>query len=253
MTMEGVDKLPLSPRALAKIANAATWENDRVSKSLESVRHWRFVAGAGAVIGLLGFAMTTFVLLRPPPEPATILVDRITGETQFVARASVPTLSAMDQHHAAVYVRAREGYFFSLLQNDYNQVARMSTPEVFTPYGAKFVGHEPMHKTVGTAQEHRITIVSARLTQAHDAGRPGEIIVTFDKEVRFAQGDPSVTTRYVATVKYEYRPASMKKDKDRFENPFGFVALAYRADAELVAPPKPGEAAAAVAATGAKS
>ena len=44
------------------------------------------------------------------------------------------------------------------------------------------------------------------------------------------------TTRYVATVRFEYRPKSMKKDVDRIENPFGFVVLSYRADPELITP-----------------
>ena len=90
--------------------------------------------------------------------------------------------------------------------------------------------------------EHRVTVVSVRLTKAPMAGKPGEAVVTFDRQVRPAQGQVPVTTRYVSTVRYEYRPAAMKKPADRIENPFGFVVTGYRADAELVAPARPAEA-----------
>jgi type IV secretion system protein VirB8 len=152
--------------------------------------------------------------------------------------ANVPALAALDQHNAATYVRARESYNFSLLQRDYDQVARMSTPDTWSAYSSKFAGEKPMQVAIAATQEHRVTVISARLSRAAQSGKPGEAIVTFDREIRYTQGQSPTTTRYVATVRYEYRPSAMKKDADRIENPFGFVVVAYRADAELVSPAK---------------
>ena len=236
------DRLPLSKQAVAKIAAANTWEIDRVAQSLASARRGWLAAGVGATLAVLGFGMATFQSLRPAPAPIPVVVDRTTGEVNVVApldAATVPALAALDQHQLAVFVRAREAYHFSLLQRDYDQVARTTTPETWAPYGTRFSGEKPMQATIAATQEHRVTVVSVRLTRgAPAAGRPGEAVVTFDREVRFTQGQAPTTTRYVATVRYEYRPAAMKKDVDRIENPFGFVVVAYRADAELVAPAK---------------
>ena len=64
-------------------------------------------------------------------------------------------------------------------------------------------------------------------------------MVTFDRQIRPSQGQAPVTTRFVSTVRYEYRPSAMKTPTDRIENPFGFVVTGYRADAELVPPAAP--------------
>lgn len=242
------EKLPLSKKALASIADARTWEEDRMANAIASSRRGWMAAGVCAVLAVLGVSMAAVQSLKPAPAPFPVVVDRTTGETNVVAGidpANVPPLAALDQHHAAVFVRARESYNYSLLQRDYDQVARMTTPDTWAAYGAKFQGEGAMHTKIANTQEHRITVVSARLSRIPQGGKNGEAIVTFDKEIRSNQGQTPVTTRYVATVRYEYRPGAMKKDADRIENPFGFVVTAYRADAELVSPAKPVDAPAA--------
>ena len=48
---------------------------------------------------------------------------------------------------------------------------------------------------------------------------------------------PDVTTRHAASVVYEYQPKVLAKEKDRIENPFGFVVTAYRSDPEIATSP----------------
>ena len=156
--------------------------------------------------------------------------------------ANVPALAALDQHNAAVVVRARESYNFALLQRDYDQVARMTVPDTWAPYGGQFAGEKAMQSVIAAKEEHRVTVVSVRLTRAPLPGKSGEAVVTFDRQIRPTQGQTPVTTRFVSTVRFEYRPTAMKKPADRIENPFGFVVTGYRADADLVAPAKPVEA-----------
>jgi type IV secretion system protein VirB8 len=247
--------LPRSARALKAIAQSDDWDTDTRAKDASSRRTAWLVAGAGVLLAVLGFAMAVFQSMRPAPAPVTIVMDRTTGESHVVSSFdadSVPELVSGDRHWAAVFVRARESYYFNLLQSDYNQVARMTVPETWTPYSARFVGENAMQTKVGTAQEHRVTIVSVRMSSTTKPGRFGEAIVTYDKEIHNNQGQTPPITRYVATVRYEYRPRSIKTAVDQNENPFGFVVLSYRADAELVAPapaPAPAGAPPAVANT----
>ena len=238
--------LPLSARALKKIAESDDYDTDSRNRDATSNRRAWQVAGAGVVLGLLGFGMALFESMRPPPAPVPIIVDRTTGEAHVVRTfdaESVPQLMAGDQHWAAVFVRARESYYFNLLQSDYNQVARMTTSETWSPYAAKFTGENAMQTKIGPAQEHRITVVSVRMSSTTKPGRTGEAIVTFDKEFHNNQGSTPPLTRYVATVRYEYRPRSMKTAVDQNENPFGFVVLSYRSDAELISPAAAGASA----------
>lgn len=238
-------RLPLSKKAVAAIAAANSWEQDRIAQAIASGRRGWIAAAVGGVLAVLGLSMATFQSLRPPPAPYPVIVDRTTGETSVVPpldAANVPALAVLDQHHAAVFVRSRESYNFPLLQRDYDQVARMTVPETWAPYGGQFVGDKALQTVIGAKEEHRVTIVSVRLARSPAPGRSGEAVVTFDRQVRPSQGQAPVTTRFVSTVRYEYRPAAMKKAVDRIENPFGFVVTGYRADAELVAPGKPAEA-----------
>jgi type IV secretion system protein VirB8 len=278
----GVDPAQLarmSRKGLEQLARCNTWDSDRLTEAAVSVRRAWMAAGAGAVLAVLGLTAAVLAYRTPPPPPMAVVVDRSTGATQVVSRvteAEVPALAVLDQHNAALYVRAREGYFPSLLQRDYDAVARMSTPDAFKGYGDRFVGDKAMHKTLGMTQEHRITIVSARpvrLPARADTGTSspalsaGEMVITFDREIRSpnqpthghaglagsagqgsaatgaaggstgAAGYGTTTlTRHVATLQYEYRPSAMSREIDRLENPFGFVVTAYRVDAELAAP-----------------
>ena len=236
------DRLPLSKKAVAAIAASNSWEQDRIAQAIASGRRGWIAAGIGGVLAVLGFSMATFQSLRPPPAPYPVVVDRTTGETSVVATldaSNVPALAALDQHNAAVFVRARESYNFQLLQRDYDQVARMTVPDTWAPYGSQFAGEKAMQAVIAAKEEHRVTVVSVRLTRSPVAGKSGEAVVTFDRQIRPTQGQSPVTTRFVSTVRYEYRPTAMKKPADRIENPFGFVVTGYRADADLVAPARP--------------
>ena len=65
-------------------------------------------------------------------------------------------------------------------------------------------------------------------------GNRGEATVTYDRIIRRADRSlPEVTTRYVASIVYEYQPKVLAKERDRLENPFGFVVSAYRSDPEI--------------------
>lgn len=241
------DALPLSKKAVAAIDAANGWEQDRVAQALASSRRGWMAAGVGGLLAVLGFAMGAFQSMRPPAAPYPVVVDRTTGETSVVApldASNVPALAALDQHNVAVFVRARESYNFALLQRDYDQVGRMTVPETWAPYGGQFTGERAMQNVVAAKEEHRVTIVSVRLTRSAAAGKPGEAVATFDRQIRNTQGLTPLTTRFVSTVRFEYRPSAMKQPADRIENPFGFVVTGYRADAELVAPSKPVDSAA---------
>lgn len=231
-------ELPTSKKKLQGLANAGGWEAEvRVGFARSERRAWQ-VATSGVLVGLLGMASALYQAMQPAPAAKVLTLDRVTGETQILPNLDgkhVPQVVALDHHNAAVYVRAREGYNYSMLGRDYDQVARMSTPEAWAAYGRRFGGAEPMHEKVADRELHRITVISVRLATGYSAGKAGEALVTYEREVRTQQSVVPTITRHLATLRYEYRPASMKRDVDRTENPFGFVVLAYRTDAELAA------------------
>jgi type IV secretion system protein VirB8 len=217
-------------------ANRA-WEVDRAVMLERSERRAWWVAAAALMLAVIGIA-AVFVqgpLRRVVEIP--IVVDRTTGEAPIQQRLSVETIppaEALDKHSLATFVRAREGYTWMFLQRDFDQVARMAVPAVFADYNRQFEGDQALQKRIGSAEEWRINIVSVRLAAAGRSGNRGEATVTYDKVVRLTDRNlPDTTTRHVASVVFRYLPKILAKERDRLENPFGFVVTAYRSDPEI--------------------
>ena len=213
------------------------WEVDRALMLERSERRAWWVAIAGLVLGLVGIA-AVFVqgpLRRVVEIP--IVVDRVTGEATIQQRLSVetiPPMEALDKHNLATFVRAREGYSWMFLQRDFDQVARMAVPAVFTDYNRLFEGDGALQKKMAASEDWRINVVGVRLTASGRSGNRGEATVTYDKVVRLIDRNlPDLTTRHVASVIFQYQPKVLAKERDRLENPFGFVVTAYRSDPEI--------------------
>ncbi len=227
------------------IASNRAWEVDRALMLERSERRAWLVAIAGIFLGLVGIA-AVFVqgpLRRIVEIP--IVVDRVTGETtvqQRLAVETIPPLEALDKHNLATFVRAREGYSWMWLQRDFDQVARMAVPVVFAEFGRRFDGDAALQRRLGAAEEWRIHVVGVRLLAEGRSGNRGEGTVTYDKVVRLTDRNlPDVTTRHVASVVYEYQPRVLARERDRLENPFGFVVTAYRSDPEINTAPEAGK------------
>ncbi len=216
------------------------WELDRGLALERSERRAWQVAIAGLALGLVGIA-AVFVQgpLRQVVE-VPIVVDRVTGETtiqQRLDQETIPLSEALDKHNVATFVRAREAYSWMFLQRDFDQVARMAVPAVFSLYNRQFEGETPLQKRVAATEDWRIDIVAVRLTARGRSGNGGEATVTYDKVVHLTDRNlPDTTTRHVASLIFQYQPKVFAKERDRLENPFGFVVTAYRSDPEISNP-----------------
>jgi type IV secretion system protein VirB8 len=152
-------------------------------------------------------------------------------------------MEALDKHNLAVFVRAREGYSWWFLQRDFDQVSRMAIPTVFADYNRQFEGPDALQRKLAGAEEWRINVVGLRLAPSGRRGNGGVASISYEKVVHLTDRNlPDVTTRHAASVVYEYQPKVLAKEKDRIENPFGFVVTAYRSDPEIAT--SPGSAAA---------
>jgi type IV secretion system protein VirB8 len=218
-----------------------SWEVDRALMLERSERRGWLIGAAGMVLALLGVLA---VFAQGPLRQVVgvpIVVDKTTGETTIQQRLStetVPAQEALDKHNLAVFVRAREGYSWWWLQRDFDQVARMAVPTVFADYNRQFDGDGAVQKKLAATEEWRIHIVSVRLSPGGRRGNKGDATVTYDKVVRQSERNlPDVTTRHVASVVFEYQPKVFAKERDRLDNPLGFVVTAYRSDPEINTPP----------------
>ena len=217
-------------------ANRA-WEMDRALMLQRSERRGWIVGGVGVVLAILGVLAVFAHGALHQVVAIPIVVDKATGETTIQQRLSVesvPPMEALDKHNLAVFVRAREGYSWWFLQRDFEQVARMAVPAVFTEYNRQFEGEAALQKKLAGTEEWRINVVGVRLSPSGRRGNAGVASITYEKVTRLIDRNlPDVTTRHAASIVYEYQPKVLAKEKDRIENPFGFVVTAYRSDPEI--------------------
>jgi type IV secretion system protein VirB8 len=212
-------------------------------------RAWRVaIAAVGVAVLAIGVDFLRGALRQTVPIP--IVVDRNTGETTVqmpLAAGAVPVEDAVDKHFAVQFVRAREEYDWSWLNRDYNTVARMADPEVFAPYAGLFNAQKGQNLTdrLSDRVQWRVSIVGVRFpptapgttpgTAPAAGGRVRESFVTFDRQAYDAHERTNVggAQRFVASLRFEYRPRLTQTDAERIENPLGFVVTAYRTDAEF--------------------
>ena len=214
-----------------------SWELDRAISLERSERRAWSVAAASCLLALIGIAavFAQGPLRRVVEVP--IVVDRVTGEATVQQRLDVetiPPLEALDKHNLATFVRAREAYSWMFLQRDFDQVARMAVPGVFNDYSRLFEGDGALQKRIAATEDWRIVIVGVRLAAKGRSGNRGEATVTYDKVVHLSDRNlPDITSRHVASIVFQYEPKVLARERDRIENPFGFVVTAYRSDPEI--------------------
>lgn len=229
------DDTPVDSRVA--IAANRTWEIDRALLLQRSERRGWLVGGVGVLLAILSVLAVFAHGALHSVVGIPIVVDKTTGETTIEQRLSaetIPPLEALDKHNLAVFVRAREGYSWWFLQRDFDQVARMAVPSVFADYNRQFEGDAALQKKLAGAEEWRINVIGVRLAPSGRRGNGGVASISYEKVVHLTDRNlPDVTTRHAASVVYEYQPKVLAKEKDRIENPFGFVVTAYRSDPEI--------------------
>lgn len=226
---------PIDTRAAIE-ANRA-WELDRALMLQRSERRGWIVGGVGILVAIVSALAVLAHGALHQVVGIPIVVDKTTGETTIQQRLSaetIPPMEALDKHNLSVFVRAREGYSWWFLQRDFDQVSRMAIPTVFADYNRQFEGQEALQKKLAGAEEWRINVVGVRLAPSGRRGNAGIASISYEKVVHLTDRNiPDVTTRHVASVVYEYQPKVLAKEKDRNENPLGFVVTAYRSDPEI--------------------
>ena len=239
-TIDELDSAARSESRAAKVtadreANMS-WEIDRAAQSRRSeVKAWRISAFSMFIASIAVAAVFVQGPLRRV-ETVPLVVDKVTGETTIATKLDVdtiPAMDALDMHNATRFVRCREAYNWMFLQKDYDCVMRMAAPNVFGEYNKLFDGEESLDKKMGSAGQYRINIVHVRPPAQGRTGNIGESTVTFEKEIFLPNVAVPKVQRYVASLRFEYRPNMFEKQADRIENPFGFVVTAYRADPDL--------------------
>lgn len=188
-----------------------------------------FISLALAFLSLLSVALLTPL---KTVEPYVIRVDNTTGMVDILTIMNSKEISkneALDKHFISQYVKAREGYYFDMLNQDYIFVQLLSSPEVAVAYRAIYSGENSREARLGNSTKVEVNILSIVLGESN--GVKTATIRANLKTINKNSREESVSTK-VITLSYDYE-LSKADEKNRLENPLGFKVLTYRVDEEI--------------------
>lgn len=202
-------------------------EIERIRKNSKIA--WRI---SGVCLVLTGIAIGAVAGLTPlkTVEPFVIRVDNNTGATDIVTTLKQTEKSygeVTDKFFLAQYVQYREGYDWQNVQDTFNATNLLSSPAEQKLFSAIYRDN-PQAPHLVLKDQFRIKIKINAIAFIGDMAQ-----IRFEKHIIPLGGDQTIPPpqKYIATVSYSYKNASMK-DEDRLINPLGFQVLSYRTDKE---------------------
>ncbi|WP_455476823.1 virB8 family protein [Bartonella sp. B41] len=185
------------------------------------------------LFGLMTIALALAVAALTPLktiEPFVIRVDNSTGIVDTIsALKDVPNDydEAVTRYFASKYVRARESFQLSEVENNFRIISLLSSVEEQNRFAKWYSGHNPespqntYQKMTVTVKIKSISFLSKDLIQ-----------VRYYKTVK-AFNDKENISHWVSILSFSYVNAGISAE-DRLVNPLGFQVLEYRSDPEVV-------------------
>ncbi|EAJ8787387.1 type IV secretion system protein [Campylobacter jejuni] len=174
------------------------------------------------------------VLLTPlkTVEPYVIRVDNTTGMVDILTildEKEIKSNEALDKYFISTYVKAREGYYYDLLNQDYLLTQLMSSEKVANEYRAWYEGDNARDQILKNFNEVSVQILSIVLSESNGVKTATVRAIITTKNLN---SQATTQTTKVITLSYDYILAKASEG-NRILNPLGFKVLTYRIDDEV--------------------
>ncbi|ELS7696534.1 type IV secretion system protein [Campylobacter coli] len=174
------------------------------------------------------------VLLTPLKtiEPYVIRVDNTTGMVDILTmldEKEIKANEALDKYFISTYVKAREGYYYDLLNQDYLLTQLMSSEKVANEYRALYEGDNARDQILKNSNEVSVQILSIVLGESNGVKTATVRAIITTKNLT-SKGTTQATK--VITLSYDYILAKASEE-NRILNPLGFKVTNYRIDEEI--------------------
>lgn len=212
--------------------DAMDWEASKTLAREKSERRAWSVAILAGIMTVLSWLAIVIMMPLKESVPYVIRVDNATGVPDIVTAMDDKKVTGdevMDKYWLAQYVLAHETYDWHTLQQDYDKVGLLSSPNVGKAYAELFDGKDALDKRYGENIRATVKVISVVPSGAETG------TVRFIKTTkRVDEEGPGTSTSWLATIAFEYRNPSVIKESQRLVNPFGFQVLSYRVDPEMI-------------------
>ena len=185
------------------------------------------------IVALASVLAVSFLTPLKTVEPYVIRVDNVTGMVDILTTLNeekITSNEALDKHFITQYVKAREGYYYDMLNKDYVLVQLLSNPEVASDYRLIYEGENARDAELKNNYQIDPQILSIVLNNSNGV----KIATTRLKLKIFNKSTQGITEKIiVVTLSYDYFLEAIR-EQDRLDNPLGFKVINYRVDEEIV-------------------
>lgn len=185
------------------------------------------------IVALASVLAVSFLTPLKTVEPYVIRVDNVTGMVDILTTLNeekITSNEALDKHFITQYVKAREGYYYDMLNKDYVLVQLLSSPEVASDYRLIYEGENARDAELKNNYQIDPQILSIVLNNSNGV----KIATTRLKLKIFNKSTQGIVEKMiVVTLSYDYFLEAIR-EQDRLDNPLGFKVLNYRVDEEIV-------------------
>lgn len=211
-------------------SEAVRWENDVIRSVKRSRSMAWIVAGISALLAVTAMACLALLLPLKSFEPYVIEVDKTTGFMEIkrpLAEGDLTQSEAVTRMNVVRYMRARETYDPSAVQDNFDMAQMLSTGDAARDLLNLYGPSNPTNPVnrFGSATRVLPTIKSIQIPNNRTA------IVRFSTQ-RIGQ-DTGPEEHWVALMHFRYSREPMTNEW-RFDNPLGFQIIDYRRDQESV-------------------
>ncbi|EAJ2870929.1 type IV secretion system protein [Campylobacter upsaliensis] len=185
-------------------------------------------------IFIASLSLIAVVLLTPLKtiEPYVIRVDNTTGMVDILTlldEKEITQNEALDKYFISQYIKAREGYYYELLNQDYLLTQLMSSENVANEYRALYEGDNARDQVLKNSNEVSVQILSVVLGESNGV-KTSTIRANITTKNLSSRGTSQATK--VITLSYDYT-LGKASEENRLLNPLGFKVLTYRIDNEV--------------------
>lgn len=227
--------MSMTPKALPLrkyFEDGETWDQEIFANMLQSKTRAWLIAFFCMGIAVLSLLALLFLLPLKTFAPYVVTVDKSTGYvevTKGLYDGKLTQDDAVTESSLVRYVGARESYNPSILRENYDLVALMSSGSALQEFQQLWDGKNPDNPSVrmGGKASIDIRIKSVAFLNEKIAA------VRFSRIYR--ETGVARTSDWNAVVDFQYVQKPMKME-DRFQNPLGFQITSYRVNPEAVEP-----------------
>ncbi|QIB41664.1 type VI secretion protein (plasmid) [Rhizobium oryzihabitans] len=214
--------------------DGAVWEADVIRKERRSKRLAWAITILCIIICLVSLAALASLVPLKSYEPYLVVVDKNTGYIEVKSgldasfdKLTVTERQAVTQANVVRFMRMREGYDPSILQENFRIAALLSTGDAARDLQELYSATNPKNPTKVLGKSKRVRVEIKSVTFLNDSTAS----VRFSTEEK---SDTETTVRhFVGVVRFRYT-SKPQVNEWMFENPLGFQVYSYRRDQETV-------------------